>query len=286
LHRFAEVAAREFNDQAPFRATLSRLVNLYHRAGLSSQDFAASFDAARQQTKERTMAIRLPAKDIPGGALSRKNKMPYFFALLEDLLGLRAASATVAIAARRAAPESHDPPVTDAPDASVPRPRLQAVPERELAADGIRSATARSPSASPPAIDAEDARMIGEVVREFSRQFADYAAATALGDWAVTRWRDSGLSRQRFLEVAQVASAGMVRGPSGTASAPLFRSRLAAALNQPVGDERAGAAREGRPCASTRGPGDPADTEDRIMAGRSLPVDRPGAGRKDIKWSS
>ncbi len=87
LHRFAEVLAREFNDQAPFGITLSRLVNLYHRADLPPEAFADRVDTARQRTKERTATIRRPS-----GEPAKKNKIPYFFALLEELLGMRAPS--------------------------------------------------------------------------------------------------------------------------------------------------------------------------------------------------
>ncbi len=77
-----------------------------------------------------------------------------------------------------------------------------------------------------------DAQIIGAVVREFSRQFAEYATAVALADWAVALWRRSGLSRRHFLELAGAASEEMVRETSEAASAPLFRTRLAATLGQ------------------------------------------------------
>ena len=41
---------------------------------------------ARAITQERTAQITKPSRD--GRGLRRKNKMPYFFACLKDLLGL------------------------------------------------------------------------------------------------------------------------------------------------------------------------------------------------------
>jgi hypothetical protein len=227
LHRFAEVAAREFNDAAPFGATLSRLINLHRRSGLSTAEFADRFDAARQRTKERTGAIRLPAAKGTDGSFAGKNKMPYFFALLEDLLGLRSAPDDPV-------PGAHEVPTTPADDRlpAVPdtQPRQPIVPSLDRSPVGRSPATRVPESVDAPAGDDDDARLIGEVVREFSRQFASYDAAVALGDWAIARWRGSGLSRGRFLEVAQVAADGLLRDRAAAASAPGFRARLQAAL--------------------------------------------------------
>ncbi len=235
LYHFALVAAREFNDQAPFRATLSRLVNLYQGAGLPLEEFTERFDAARQRTKERTMAIRTLAGEGAGHGFAKKNKMPYFFAIFEDLLGFRASPGlphadedaggspprdSVPSAARRT------------PECPLPghSPRGQAEPTgKALAAPGQAVLAASLPQ------DAEDARVIKEIVREFSRQFTDYGAAEALGEWAVTRWRASGLARERFLEVANGAAAAMLADRTARPSAPNYQVRLADALTQLVG---------------------------------------------------
>ena len=88
--------------------------------------------------------------------------------------------------------------------------------------------------------------MIREVVREFSRQFADAEAAAALADWAVTLWQGSGLSRQRFLDAAQIASSRMGQDRTIAASGPIFRSRLATMLRAKADDKRVDAVREGQ----------------------------------------
>ena len=82
---FVEDFRREFHDQATLAATTSRLANLYHRAGVPLDTFVEHLYAARATTQERTAAIRTPA-----GAGPHKNKTPYFFAVLEERLGLRA----------------------------------------------------------------------------------------------------------------------------------------------------------------------------------------------------
>lgn len=87
------------------------------------------------------------------------------------------------------------------------------------------------------AIVDDGARMSGLVVREFSRQFADYATAVALGDWAVALWRRSGLPRQDFVDAAGAASEGLLRGHATAVSAALFQARLGVALGLPTGGD-------------------------------------------------
>jgi len=236
LHRFVEVIAREFNDRAPFRATLSRLVNLYHRAGLPIETFADKFDAARQRTKERTAAIRPSAGKGASSEPVAKNKLPYFFALLEEALGLRETPAVpMSGPARHASAVKEDMPTPPArpqegvAEANTTRRMLPSVPP---------------PEAPSSAIVDDSGHMIGLVVREFSRQFADYAAAVALGDWAVALWRRSGLSRQRFLDVAGAASEELMRDHATAVSATLFQAHLGAALGLPTGDDVVGVPHE------------------------------------------
>jgi len=79
-----EAVARETNDAAPLAATTTRAVRTFRRAGVSLDAFVDACDAARTVVKERTTSIR--SVDVTTG---RKQKAAYFFACLEDRLGLR-----------------------------------------------------------------------------------------------------------------------------------------------------------------------------------------------------
>ena len=80
--------AREFNDQAPIRASTMRAYNLLRRSGLSREEFIGHLYTARAVTKERTGSIRSRAGEDAFGT-PIKAKMAFFFAVLEDVLGLR-----------------------------------------------------------------------------------------------------------------------------------------------------------------------------------------------------
>jgi hypothetical protein len=238
LHRFAVDLAREFNDQAPLRSTVSRLVNLFQRAGIPPEEFTEHLYAARQLTKERTGAIRKQSGEKATSGYARKNKMPYFLAIVEQRLGFREAPLAHGHPADEADAPVHDTPL---PRPAIPRdlnaPRHPTGERSDVAPNSPPSVKVWGETrAEDPPVD-EDARVIKGLVRTFSRQFTDYMAADALGDWAVTLWRRSGLSRPQFLEVAQHASVAMLRGPNVTPSAPLFQAQLSAELERPRGRE-------------------------------------------------
>lgn len=86
LLAFVQDFGREFNDAASLRSSTSRMANLYHNAHIPMDDFIAHLYAARATTQERTGAIRATAS--APDAESRKNKMGYFFSVLEGQLGL------------------------------------------------------------------------------------------------------------------------------------------------------------------------------------------------------
>ena len=85
LDLYVEDLARELGDRAPLASSGGRLLNLYHRSGLDMDAFVERVQTARRTTKERLAQIRGERK--PGRP---KAAMSYFFAVLEDLLGLRA----------------------------------------------------------------------------------------------------------------------------------------------------------------------------------------------------
>ena len=84
---YIEDFAREFNDRAPLTSSVSRAYNLYRRSGLTREVFIDRLYAARATTKERSATIRSRAGE-DGFGLPVKAKMAFFFACLEDGLGL------------------------------------------------------------------------------------------------------------------------------------------------------------------------------------------------------
>lgn len=86
IRAFVEDFAREFNDQAPLSASTTRAVNLYRESGVPLDAFLNRLYEARSIVKDRSASIR---KQADGGGWPVKNKMPYFFSVAEDLLGLR-----------------------------------------------------------------------------------------------------------------------------------------------------------------------------------------------------
>ena len=84
---YIEDFAREFNDRAPLTSSVSRAYNLYRRSGLTREAFIDRLYAARATTKERSATIRSRAGE-DGFGLPVKAKMAFFFACLEDGLGL------------------------------------------------------------------------------------------------------------------------------------------------------------------------------------------------------
>jgi hypothetical protein len=87
LERYAADYAVEFRDQAPLASTASRLVNLYADAGVDLETFLDLLQDARAATQKRSASIQAELEDGSG----RKRKVPYFFAVLADLIEKRGA---------------------------------------------------------------------------------------------------------------------------------------------------------------------------------------------------
>lgn len=164
--------------------------------------------------------------------LSRKNKMPYFFAIFEDLLGLRESPSLPAAGANEretAAGGASAPAVQSVNDqSSSGRP----CPEKNAPSEKPAPAPALKVGGPPAPVAGEDARLIKTVISEFSRQFADYAAAEALGGWAVTLWQQSHLPREHFLAAATEASALLLSDQAISPSAAQFQNFLMNAVEQ------------------------------------------------------
>ncbi len=79
--------AIELGDEAPLAATVTRALNTFKAATVPPEFWGDHLYSARAITQERTAQITKQARD--GNAIRRKNKMPYFFEVLEDLVGLR-----------------------------------------------------------------------------------------------------------------------------------------------------------------------------------------------------
>jgi hypothetical protein len=77
--------ARELGDEAPLASTITRVLTLLQTAQLPAAQWGDVLYQARSITQERTAQIRTLAADGEA-SLRRKNKMPYFLAVLEDLL--------------------------------------------------------------------------------------------------------------------------------------------------------------------------------------------------------
>jgi hypothetical protein len=80
--------ARELGDTAPLASSVTRAVNLMHRAGVDLEAFVEALYHARAVTKERWATVRKEER-APDRPVPRKQAMAYFFAELEHALGLR-----------------------------------------------------------------------------------------------------------------------------------------------------------------------------------------------------
>jgi hypothetical protein len=83
---YLEDFGREFHDQATLKSSVSRAYNLYRKAGVGIDTFVQAMYEARARTKEMTHAIRSGGG---GNGFPVKYRMAYFFACLEEILGLK-----------------------------------------------------------------------------------------------------------------------------------------------------------------------------------------------------
>ena len=84
LTSYLEGIAVELQDQAPLQSTVTRLLGLYQRSQLTSiSAFVDMLYRARAVARDRAGSVR-------GGEPGARRPMPYYLAIVEDLLGLRA----------------------------------------------------------------------------------------------------------------------------------------------------------------------------------------------------
>jgi len=87
LRAFLADFAVELGDEAPLASTITRTLNIFTAANVPPERWGDYLYQARGLTQEHTAQIR---KVATGEApVRRKNKMPYFLATLEQLVGLR-----------------------------------------------------------------------------------------------------------------------------------------------------------------------------------------------------
>jgi DNA-binding PadR family transcriptional regulator len=88
LRPFLDDFARELGDEAPLSSTITRTLNIFKAANVPAELWSDLLYQARGLTQEHTAQIRKTA-NADSTQIRRKNKMPYFLATLEQLVGLR-----------------------------------------------------------------------------------------------------------------------------------------------------------------------------------------------------
>jgi hypothetical protein len=78
--------ARELNDQAPLASSVTRALRAFRQADVPPERWDVYLYRARSITQEHSAHIKTKAA---GNGFGPKPKMGYYFAVLEDLLGLK-----------------------------------------------------------------------------------------------------------------------------------------------------------------------------------------------------
>jgi hypothetical protein len=79
---------RQFNDQAPTVSSITRAYNAFKRANVPPERWGDYLHQAKSILRENQAKVTTKATQ-QGNAMQPKNLTPYYFAVLEDLLGLR-----------------------------------------------------------------------------------------------------------------------------------------------------------------------------------------------------
>ena len=83
--------SREFHDEAAIPSNITRATHLFERAGMDADAFIAQVYAARRITQGRAnIQKRAEVGTNPAWPDGFPNRMPYFFSVLEERLGLKA----------------------------------------------------------------------------------------------------------------------------------------------------------------------------------------------------
>ena len=85
--------SREFHDEAATASNITRAVHLFERAEMDADAFIEQVYAARRITQGRAnIQKRSEVGKNPAWPDGFPNRMPYFFSMLEERLGLKAAT--------------------------------------------------------------------------------------------------------------------------------------------------------------------------------------------------
>jgi hypothetical protein len=87
-----EQISGEFHDEEHLRSNVGQAARLWRASGLSEADFVGRLYEARSITKDRGTTIQKPATG-EAGEWGMRNRMPYFFAVVRDLLGMKGGEA-------------------------------------------------------------------------------------------------------------------------------------------------------------------------------------------------
>jgi hypothetical protein len=90
LMAYLQDFARELGDESPLASTVTRAYRIFAAANIPAARWSDYLYQARAVTQEHTGQITKRATDGGGAGPRQKNKMPYYFAVLEQLVGLRA----------------------------------------------------------------------------------------------------------------------------------------------------------------------------------------------------
>jgi hypothetical protein len=215
LQAYIADIARELGDDAPLPSSVSRAYNLFQHSGWSLEAFVALLLEARRVTQRHAAGV-YTARRSGGVGDGRKNKMPYFFAVVAHRLA-------------------------ETPPQPAPRSTVSA-PPRVLRATRLRGPrTGRVGSvarpllppaeSAPAACTAPDAGaggryspLIAGTALEAAQALAE-ARAPRAADEALLLWQQSGLSETMFLRCMSQARAAT--RPAFGAGTP-FRDALRA----------------------------------------------------------
>lgn len=88
LYAFLKDFCPELGDEAQLASSITQVLKIFRRAGLPIQRWDDALYAARRTTQEHSGSITKERSDDSSG-FRRKNKFPYFKAVLEQQVGLR-----------------------------------------------------------------------------------------------------------------------------------------------------------------------------------------------------